>query len=69
MVPHASPVFGVSAHVESPSHARVMQSVDVHVMPVPVHDPGPHVSPHVHGSPSSHAAAARHCQTEPTFVQ
>jgi hypothetical protein len=59
----------VSVHAFVPLHVLVRHSVEVHVMPVPVHDPVPHVSPYVQSFPSLHAAAARHCHTVPTFVQ
>jgi hypothetical protein len=46
VVPHGvDDDFGVSVHVLVPLHVRSMQSVDVHVIPVPWHTPPPHTSP------------------------
>ena len=52
-----------------PLQVRVMQSVDVQVIDVPLQVPPKHASLYVHGSPSLHATDVRHSQLPPALVQ
>ena len=52
-----------------PLQVRVMQSVDVQVIDVPLQVPPKHASLYVHGSPSLHATPVRHSHVPPVLVQ
>jgi hypothetical protein len=60
---------GVSVQVPVPLQVRVMQSVDVHVIDVPLQVPPKHASLYVHALPSLHATDVRHSQLPPALVQ
>jgi len=60
---------GVSAQLDVPSHARVMQVSDSHVIAVPWHVPAEQTSPYVQSSSSSQAALVRQAQVPPALVQ
>jgi hypothetical protein len=59
VVPHdVDESFGACVQVLVPLHVRVMQAVDVHVIPVPWQAPPEQASLYVQAFPSSQAALA-----------